>query len=35
MYTNDEIDALLSPLKEIAAEEGHRASLFSFYSKRK
>ena len=34
MYTNEEIDVLLSPLKEVAAQEGHRSSLFSFFAQR-
>ncbi len=34
IYSNEELDVLLSPLKEIAAQEGHRSSLFTFFSQR-
>ena len=35
IYSNEEIDVLLTPLKEIAAQEGHRDSLFAFFCLRK
>ena len=34
MYSSEEIEALLAPLKEVAADEGYRGSLFSFYAHR-
>jgi hypothetical protein len=34
MYTSEEIEALLAPLKEVAADEGYGGSLFSFYAQR-
>ncbi|KAI9564905.1 hypothetical protein GHT06_008646 [Daphnia sinensis] len=34
MYSAEESDALLAPLKELAADEGYSGSLFSFYAQR-
>jgi dynein heavy chain 2 len=34
MYTSEEIEALLAPLKEVATDEGYGGSLFSFYAQR-
>jgi hypothetical protein len=34
MYTTEEIEALLTPLKEVAADEGYSGSPFSFFAQR-
>lgn len=35
MYTNEEMEAILAPLKEIAANEGYNGNLVSFYAQRR
>lgn len=35
LYTSQELEPLLSPLKDLAAEEGFRGSASSFFAQRK
>lgn len=34
MFSSEEMEAILNPMKEIAAQQGYSGSLFSFYADR-
>ena len=35
LYAVEELDSLLSPLRDMASDEGHTGPLYSYFAKRK